>query len=41
MGDRVVILAGGRIAYEADRGTLNDVETFREIYYHSVRGSMV
>jgi heme exporter protein A len=37
MGDRVAILAGGRIAYEADKGTL-DVEGFREIYYHSVRG---
>ncbi|MFB0533988.1 MAG: ABC transporter ATP-binding protein, partial [Anaerolineae bacterium] len=40
MGDRVAILAGGRIAYEADKGTL-DVESFREIYYRSVRGSVI
>lgn len=40
MGDRVAILAGGRIAYEADKGTL-DVEGFRGIYYRSVCGSMV
>lgn len=40
MGDRVAILAGGRIAYEADKGTL-DAEGFREVYYRSVRGSMV
>jgi ABC-type multidrug transport system ATPase subunit len=36
MGDRVAVLAGGRIAYEADKGTL-DVEGFHEIYYRSVR----
>jgi heme exporter protein A len=40
MGDRVAILAGGRVAYEADKSTL-DVEGFREIYYRSVRGNMV
>jgi ABC-type multidrug transport system ATPase subunit len=39
MGDRVAILAGGRIAYEADNSTL-DAESFREIYYRSVRGNM-
>jgi ABC-type multidrug transport system ATPase subunit len=36
MGDRVAILAGGRIAYEADKSTL-DVESFRAIYYRSVK----
>jgi heme exporter protein A len=36
MGNRVAVLAGGRIAYEADKGTL-DVEGFHEIYYRSVR----
>jgi len=36
MGDRVAVLAGGRIVYEADKGTL-DVEGFHEIYYRSVR----
>jgi heme exporter protein A len=40
MGDRVAILAGGRIAYSTDKSTL-DVESFREIYYRSVRGGMV
>ena len=40
MGDRVAILAGGRITYEADNSAL-DVESFREIYYRSVSGSMV
>jgi heme exporter protein A len=40
MGDRVAILTEGRIAYEADKGAL-DVESFREIYYRSVRGNMV
>jgi len=40
MGDRVAILAGGRIAYEADKGTL-DVGGFREIYDRSVHGNMV
>jgi heme exporter protein A len=40
MGDRVAILAGGRIAYEADKDVL-DVGDFREIYYRSVRGSMI
>ena len=40
MGDRVAILARGRIAYEADKSTL-DVGGFREIYYRSVRGNMV
>jgi len=40
MGDRVAILAGGRIAYEADKSAL-DVEGFREVYYRSVRGNMV
>ena len=40
MGDRVAILSGGRIAYEANKDTL-DVEGFREVYYRSVRGSMV
>jgi hypothetical protein len=36
----VAILAGGRIAYEADKSAL-DVEGFREIYYRSVRGCMI
>ena len=40
MGDRVAILAKGRIAYEADKDALG-VESFREVYYHSVRGSMI
>jgi heme exporter protein A len=40
MGDRVAILTGGRIAYEADKDAL-DVESFREIYYRSVGGGMV
>jgi heme exporter protein A len=40
MGDRVAILAGGRIAYGADKSAL-DVEGFREVYYRSVRGNMV
>jgi heme exporter protein A len=40
MGDRVAILAGGRIAYEADQSTL-DIEGFRENYYRSVRGNIV
>jgi heme exporter protein A len=40
MGDRVAILARGRIAYEADKDVL-DVGDFREIYYRSVRGSMI
>lgn len=40
MGDRVAILAGGRIAYEADKDVLG-VGDFREIYYRSVRGSMI
>jgi heme exporter protein A len=40
MGDRVAILAGGRIAYETDKDTL-DVGGFREIYDRSVGGSMI
>jgi len=40
MGDRVAILAGGRIAYGADKSAL-DVEGFREVYYRSVRENMV
>jgi heme exporter protein A len=40
MGDRVAILAGGRIAYEAHKSAL-DMEGFREIYYRSVGGSMM
>ncbi len=40
MGDRVAILAEGRIAYGADKNTL-DVKSFREVYYRSVRGSMM
>ena len=40
MGDRVAILAEGRIAYGADKDAL-DVKSFREIYYRSVRGSIV
>ncbi|GAB4546158.1 MAG: ABC transporter ATP-binding protein [Anaerolineae bacterium] len=35
LGDRVAILAGGRIAYQADRSDL-DVQRFREAYYHYV-----
>jgi len=40
MGDRVAILAGGRIAYEADKSTL-DLEGLREVYYRFVGGSMM
>jgi heme exporter protein A len=40
MGDRVAVLAGGQIAYQADKSALN-AESFREIYYRSVRGNMV
>jgi heme exporter protein A len=40
MGDRVAILSEGRIAYGADKNTL-DVKSFREVYYRSVRGSMI
>jgi heme exporter protein A len=40
MGNRVAILAGGQIAYEADKSTL-DVGGFQEIYDRSVHGNMV
>jgi len=39
MGDRVAILARGRIAYETDKNAL-DLEGFREVYYRFVGGSM-
>lgn len=35
MGDRVAILAGGRIAYQAEREKL-DLAAFREMYYRCV-----
>jgi heme exporter protein A len=35
LGDRVVILAGGRIAYQANKSDL-DTERFREVYYQYV-----
>ena len=35
LGDRVAILAGGRIAYQADKSQL-DTQGFREIYYQYV-----
>ncbi len=35
LGDRVVILAGGRIAYQADKSDL-DTKRFREVYYQYV-----
>jgi heme exporter protein A len=37
LGDRVAILAGGRIAYQADKSVL-DAGRFREIYYQYVEG---
>jgi heme exporter protein A len=37
LGDRVAILAGGRIAYQASKSDL-DVGRFREIYYRYVEG---
>jgi heme exporter protein A len=37
LGDRVAILAGGRIAYQASKSDL-DVGRFREIYYRYVAG---
>ncbi|UCC88943.1 MAG: heme ABC exporter ATP-binding protein CcmA [Anaerolineales bacterium] len=37
LGDRVAILAGGRIAYQADKSEL-DARQFREVYYQSVEG---
>ncbi len=39
MGDRVAVLVGGRIAYQADKSAL-DADSFREVYYRSVRGSI-
>jgi heme exporter protein A len=35
LGDRVAILAGGRIAYQSDKSQL-DTHGFREIYYQYV-----
>ena len=35
LGDRVVILAGGRIAYQANKSDL-DTKRFREVYYQYV-----
>jgi heme exporter protein A len=35
LGDRVAILAGGRIAYQANKSEL-DVDRFREAYYEYV-----
>jgi heme exporter protein A len=37
LGDRVAILAGGRIAYQARKSEL-DTEQFREVYYQYVEG---
>ena len=37
LGDRVAILAAGRIAYQADKTELN-AQSFREIYYQQVEG---
>ncbi len=37
LGDRVAILAGGRIAFQADKSDL-DPGQFREIYYEHVDG---
>jgi heme exporter protein A len=37
LGDRVAILAGGRIAYQASKSEL-DPNQFREVYYQSVEG---
>jgi heme exporter protein A len=37
LGDRVAILSGGRIAFQADKSDL-DTERFREIYYQYVEG---
>jgi heme exporter protein A len=37
LGDRVAILAGGRIAFETEKSEL-DVDRFREVYYQYVEG---
>jgi heme exporter protein A len=37
LGDRVAILAGGRIAYQAGKSEL-DAQQFREVYYRFVEG---
>jgi heme exporter protein A len=37
LGDRVAILAGGRVAYQASKSEL-DANQFREVYYQSVEG---